>query len=325
MVSAHACAIPAIMSTRVIESRRDRLLTILVLPLFTCSARIPVYAMVTGLLFADRPLLASLLFTGAYALGIVAALAMALLFKRTLLPAQVQPLVLELPRYKRPSLRNALLSTRDRAAIFLRKAGTLILLLSIGMWLLANYPASPAPEASVELARQAQLLRAAERSADAAALQVQADALARQHRLAHSVAGRLGHLIEPVLRPLGFDWQIAVGVLSSFAAREVIVSTLAIVYGVGDNAVDDDPASLHDTLRAARRSDGTVVFNAATSVSLLVFYVLAMQCLPTQVITRRETRSWRVPLFQFGYMTVLAYSASLAAYQILALLGFAGG
>ena len=142
-----------------------------------------------------------------------------------------------------------------------------------------------------------------------------------QHRLAHSAAGRLGKAIEPAIRPLGFDWQIGVGILSSFAAREVIVSTLAIVYGVGEKTAEDDSSSLHQTLRRAKRSDGSPVFGLATSVSLLVFYVLAFQCLPTLVIVRRETGSWRWPVFQLAYMTVLAYTASLVAYQLASLLG----
>ena len=144
-----------------------------------------------------------------------------------------------------------------------------------------------------------------------------ADNAIAQAALFHSYAGRLGKFIEPVVRPLGFDWQIGVGIISSFAAREVIVSTLAIVYGVGADAADQAPGGLYATLRQAQRSDGTPVFTTATCISLMVFYVLAMQCLPTQAVTRRETNSWRWPLFQFGYMTVLAYVASLTTYQIL--------
>lgn len=315
MLSAHACAIPAVMSTRIIDNWRDRLVTILVVPLLTCSARIPVYAMVVALLFPHQPLLAAVCFTGAYLLGIGAALMMALLFKRSILPGETRPLVMELPGYKVPSLRTALLSTLDRVKIFLRKAGTVILFISIVLWALASYPRSAPPAQAVALNEQAQQLAQAGRADEAAALAYQAESLTRQNRLANSAAGRMGRFIEPVIRPLGFDWQIGVGVLSSFAAREVIVSTLAIVYGVGD-ASDDDPRSLHDALRAAKRSDGSPVFGLATCLSLLVFYVLAMQCLPTQAIVRRETGGWRWPLFQLAYMTILAYTAALAAYQI---------
>jgi ferrous iron transport protein B len=315
MLSAHACAVPAVMATRIIENWRDRLVTILVLPLLTCSARIPVYAMVVALLFPAQPLLAASLFTGAYLFGIVAALSMAFLFKRTLLPGETRPLVMELPGYKVPSLRTALLATFDRAKIFVRKAGTVILFISIGLWALATFPKSDPPAQAVALTAEAQQLAQAGRAIEAHGLERQAENLIRQSGLAHSAAGRLGRLIEPVIRPLGFDWQIGVGVLSSFAAREVIVSTLAIVYGVGEQA-DDGNASLHQTLAAAKRTDGTPVFGLATCVSLLVFYVLAMQCLPTQAIVRRETGGLRWPLFQLAYMTVLAYSAALVAFQL---------
>ncbi len=323
MLSAHACAVPAIMSTRVIESRRDRLVTILVLPLLTCSARIPVYTMVTALLFPYRPVLAGLVFTGAYTLGIVAALVMAFVFKRTILPGETSPLVLELPGYKAPSLRSALLATFDRSRIFVKRAGTVILVISIALWFLATYPKSPVPEAVQEKLVAAEALDATGRTQEAAVLQQEAARQGAQSGLAHSFAGRLGHWIEPAIAPLGFDWQIGVGILSSFAAREVIVSTLAVVYGVGESTAEENPSSLYDTLRAATRSDGTPVFTFATSISLLVFYVLAMQCLPTQAITRRETAGWRWPAFQLGYMTVLAYVSALSAHQILRALGIA--
>jgi ferrous iron transport protein B len=317
MLSAHACAIPAIMSTRVIESRRDRLVTILVLPLLTCSARIPVYTMVTALLFPDRPIVAGLVFTGAYTLGIVAALVMAFVFKRTILPGETTPLVLELPSYKMPSLRSALLATMDRSRIFVKRAGTVILVISVVLWVLATYPKSAVPESALENVAIAERLEAAGRTDDASELRHQAAKTTAQSGLEHSFAGQLGRLIEPVIAPLGFDWQIGVGILSSFAAREVIVSTLAVVYGVGEAAVSEESESLSATLQAAKRSDGTPVFTFAASFSLLVFYVLAMQCLPTQAITRRETGGWRWPAFQLGYMTLLAYVSALSVYQVL--------
>ena len=170
---------------------------------------------------------------------------------------------------------------------------------------------------------RAESLASAGEPAAAAELATVAEGLAGQDALARSFAGRLGHLIEPVLRPLGFDWQIGVGILSSFAAREVIVSTLAVVYGVGANAAEEDPGSLFETLEAARRSDGTLVFTTATSASLLVFYVLAMQCLSTQAVTRRETGGWRWPMAQLAYMSALAYVFSLVTYQVLTAAGIA--
>jgi ferrous iron transport protein B len=322
MLSAHACAIPAIMASRVIDDKRDRLVTILVLPLMTCSARIPVYAMVVALLFRGHPVQSAMVFTVAYSLGIIAALTMAFLFKKTILKGESKPLVLELPSYKLPSLRNALLTMYDRALIFIRKAGTIILLISIALWALAKYPKSDAPATALDLAAQARVLAAAGQSDAAAELNDQAELLTAQHALANSFAGRAGQLFEPVLRPLGFDWRIGVGIISSFAAREVIVSTLAIVYGVGADTADDSPETLYDRMNAARRADGTPVFTTATCWSLLVFYVLAMQCLPTQAITRRETNSRKWPAFQFVYMTVLAYVSSLLVYQVLSALNY---
>ncbi|MAE66669.1 MAG: ferrous iron transport protein B [Phycisphaeraceae bacterium] len=321
MLAAHACAIPGIMSARIIENRRDRLLTILVLPLMTCSARLPVYAMVTALLYPRSPVKAGLLFTGAYALGLVAALAMALLFKRTILPGQARPLVLELPGYKIPSLRTAALTTLDRARIFVTKAGTIILIISVLLWVLSTYPKSDPPREATALMQQADTLEAAGDRPQAEALRATSDRLARRHALEHSASGRLGRLIEPAIRPLGFDWQVGVGVISSFAAREVIVSTLSIVYGLGESGADDDRVErLYDTMREARHQDGTAVFTTPACLSLLVFYVLAMQCLPTQVVARRETNGWKWPIFQLLYMTALAYLASFAVYQGLSVL-----
>lgn len=316
LLSAHACAIPAIMSTRVIENARDRLLTILIAPLMTCSARIPVYAMVTALILPGAPFKAALVFTGAYALGIAAAMLAALVFSRTILPGGSKPLVLELPQYRMPNLRTALLNTFDRAVIFIKQAGTIILAISLILWALSNYPKSDPPAEAVAMAAQAEQVGAAGDASRSAALLAESDHIAAQHALRQSYAGRMGRFIEPVIRPLGFDWQIGIGIVSSFAAREVIVSTLAIVYGIGEEAAED-ATSLYDKLRTARRNDGTPVFTVATCVSLLVFYVLAAQCLATQAVVRRETGSWKWPLFQIAYMTGLAYLAALVAFQLI--------
>ncbi|HUJ72120.1 MAG TPA: ferrous iron transport protein B [Verrucomicrobiae bacterium] len=317
LLSAHACAIPAIMASRVIEDKRDRLVTILVLPLVSCSARIPVYSMLAALLFAHDAWKAALVFSGAYTLGLVMAIVAALALKHTILKGETHPLVLELPSYKLPSLRTAILMMLDRAWVFIRKAGTVILLISIALWALATYPKSAPPPEAIALQEQAAKLTGP--SADE--LQEQASWLISHSALANSAAGRLGHWIEPAIRPLGFDWQIGIGIISSFAAREVVVSTLAVVYGVGEDAAEKNPESLYDSLRRAQRSNGTKVFTTATCASLLVFYVLAMQCLATQAITRRETNSFKWPVFQLGYMTVLAYLASVIVYQGLRALG----
>lgn len=319
LLSAHACAIPAILATRVIEDRRDRLITILITPLMTCSARIPVYTMVIALLFPHQPGWAALTFTSAYALGIVAALAMAFLFKRTILPGETRPLVLELPNYRVPSLRTAFFHMYDQARVFVRQAGTLILVISVGLWVLATYPKSEPPPEAQAMMEQATTLSQQDAAAGAE-LEHQAHHLADQHALAHSWAGRMGRWVEPVLAPLGFNWQIGIGVITSFAAREVIVSTLAVVYGVGTDEAEAEPRSLLDALRSSRRVDGSPVFNVATCLSLLVFYVLAAQCLPTQAATRKETGSWKWAAFQLIYMSVLAYGAAFATYQITRLL-----
>jgi len=313
-LSAHACAIPAIMAARVIDDRRDRLATILVLPLMTCSARLPVYAMVMALLFPDEPLKASLLFTAAYALGIVAALAMAWIFKKTLLKGQTKPLVIELPNYRMPSLRNAFLLMLDRALAFVKTAGTTIMVISLVIWALATYPKTTVEQMPAELqSHVAELV--SDGKEDAAAR------LVDQAQLERSFAGQFGRAVEPVFAPLGFDWKMSVGVITSFAAREVIVSTIAVLYGVGEEATEEG-SLLIDRLRKSKHIDGRPVFTTAACLSLLVFYVLAMQCLPTQVVARRETGSWKWPLLQLGYMSALAYVAALVTYQTAAALGF---
>jgi len=326
LLSAHACAIPAIMSTRVIENPRDRLVTILVTPLMACSARIPVYAMVTALLFPHSPLKAAIVFTAAYATGVGAALGMALLFRRTILPGESKPLMIELPPYRVPALRTALLHTFDRAKIFVKQAGTIILAISLVLWALSYYPKSSPPPAAMAMTTQAaQLEKSGDKTqaAQAADLRDNADRLTAQHSLQNSFAGKIGHVIEPVIAPLGYDWQIGIGIISSFAAREVIVSTLAIVYGVGKDAAENNQTSLYSTLQQAKRSDGTPIFNTATCASLLVFYILAAQCLSTTAVVRRETNTWKWPLFQIAYMTALAYFAALVVYQVLRHLGHA--
>lgn len=293
MLSAHACAIPAIMSTRVIDDRRDRLTTILVAPLLSCSARAPVYVMVVALLFPDRPFAAACVFSGAYVLGIVAALGASFVLKRTLLPGQPRPLVIELPNYRLPSVRDCLLRTVDQAWDFVKNAGTTILVICVVLWALATYPKTdPATLPADEMA-------------------------AAQTQLENSFAGRIGKTIQPIFAPLGFDWRTTVGVVSSFAAREVVVSTLSILYGLGE---EGDTDSLLGALERAKRPDGSLVFTTATCLSLLVFYVLAMQCLPTQAVTWRETGHWKWAALQLGYMTALAYGAALVTYQAARLL-----
>ena len=339
MLSAHACAIPAIMSTKTIESRRDRLITILVLPLMTCSARLPVYAMVAAmagvLLYPgdgqgwERGLLGGALFFGAYTLGIVAAMAASFVLGKTILKGKPQELVLELPPYRWPSLRVAFLTVWDRGLVFLKQAGTIILVLSIIIWAAMTFPildpADMDKPLEVTSGKDAVLwdsykddLAAAEAAGDTAAAEAaqgELDLMYARYAVQHSIGGRLGKLVEPVFAPLGFDWRIDIGVVASFAAREVVVSTLAITAGIGEEGAEDEPL-LRDTLAGMTRPDGSKLFDLPTLLSLLVFFVLAMQCLPTQAVTKRETGSWKWAILQFGYMTVLAYTAALITYQV---------
>jgi ferrous iron transport protein B len=317
LLSAHACAIPAIMSARVIENPRDRLVTILIAPLLACSARIPVYAMITALLFPHSPLRAALVFTAAYATGALAAVLAALVFNRTILPGGSRPLLIELPPYRLPSLRSALLHTFDRAKIFVKQAGTIILMVSLVLWTMSHYPKSAPPAAAVAMTARAAQMEKSGDAQKAAQLRADADHLTAQSALKNSAAGKVGRFLEPVLRPLGYDWQIGIGIVSSFAAREVIVSTLAIVYGVGQDAAEHHSASLYDSLRQATRANGMPMFTTATCASLLVFYILAAQCLSTAAVVRRETNSWKWPLFQIAYMTGLAYVCALVVYQLV--------
>ena len=302
LLAAHACAIPAIMATKTIESRRDRLAAILVIPLMTCSARLPVYSMVAALLFPQSPFRAALLFASAYALGMICAFVVAYLLKLSILPGNPSPLILDLPPYRRPSFRNATRTAFERGYVFLREAGTVILCISIGIWLLSTYPRMSDAQMQQSLAETV-----------AASDGEQLDHVEARLAQEYSLLGRAGKLVEPVFRPLGFDWKTSVGVLTSFAAREVVVSTLSVLYGLGDEPEDD--SSLREKLMTAKRDDGSLVFNSATCVSLLVFFVLAMQCLPTQAVTRRETGTWKWAIFQLVYMTLLAYCAAFLAYR----------
>lgn len=312
LLTAHACALPGIMSTRLIPDRRDRLATIMVAPFMSCSARLPVYVLLTSLLFADRPALAGLAFAGCYLLGGTAALLSALLFGRTMLRGRARPMVLELPTYKLPSLRNAVLTAKDQGVAFLRTAGTVIMAICVMMWWLSAYPRTAAPPEVGAL--RAQAAQPGVAPAQAEALIADADALEQRSAQAGSFAGRIGRTLQPVFAPLGYDWQLTVAVLTSFLAREVFVSTMSVLVGAGDGEVDEGVIA---RIRAATRDDGSLVFSRATAASALVFFVLAMQCLPTLAVTRKETGALKYAMLQLGYMSGLAYVVSLIVYQSL--------
>src|ERR1043166_1288303 len=301
LLSSFACAVPGIMATRTIEHPKDRIATIMIAPFMSCSARLPIYTLVIAALFSGKTVLGfislgAVIILAMYLLGILAAILVALVMKRTVLKAPPTPFVMELPPYRLPDARNVAHALLSRGSIFLRKAGTVILAMSILFWALAAFPRAGKPKTGNQAA--------------GASSQIQ-----------NSFAGRAGRLIEPLITPLGFDWKIGVGLISSFAARETIISTLNIVYSVGDDSANK--SSLVDAMRNARRPDGSRVWTPLTGLSLILFFLLACQCMSTVAIVRRETNSWRWPLFMVSYMLVLAYVVSLITYQGGQLLGVA--
>jgi ferrous iron transport protein B len=324
MLSGFSCAVPAVMATRTLERRTDRLLTMLVLPLTSCSARLPIYVLVTATVFAPGSRV-GLLSTGAvalfamYALSVVAALSAATVLRRTVLKGPAPTLVLELPPYRLPVLSVLLRGVWQRVKTFLIDAGTVILALTIVLWALLSYPKDPKVAAEADAARAtviASTLPAAEREARLASI----DSHESGAQLRSSVAGRVGRLIEPLIAPLGFDWRIGVGILGAFAAREVFVGTLGVVFDI--SGADETNEPLREVLRGATWPDGAPLMTPLAGVSLMVFFVLACQCMSTVAIVKRESGGWRWPLFMVGYMTVLAYTASLLVYQVGSRLGW---
>jgi ferrous iron transport protein B len=320
MLSSFACAIPGIMATRTIESPKDRLVTILVSPLMSCSARLPVYTLLIAACIPNITIfgflkLAGLTMLGMYLLGIIVALLMAWFFKKTLLRGEPPLLIMELPPYKRPLVRVVVRHMWDRSKLFLRRAGTVILGINILLWFLATYPHDTRLDQEFAVKRAAM---AGAPAAQLAALDNEKDSL----RLQNSFAGRLGHLIEPAIAPLGFDWKMGIGIVSSFAAREVFVSTMSTVYNVGN--YDHSAAGMNGivkTLQAQHRSDGTPIYTPLTALTLMVFYVFALQCVSTVAIVHRETNSWKWPIFQWLYMGVLAWGLAFLTFHLGHLLG----
>jgi len=328
MLSSFACAIPGIMATRTIETPKDRLVTILVAPLMSCSARLPVYALLIAAfipahaIFGIPKLLQGATMLGMYLLGIVVALLMAWLFKKTLLKGETPMLIMELPPYKRPLVRVVLRHMWDRSRLFLRRAGTIILGINIVLWFLASYPKSDMIVTEFAAKRQAleQTFTPGLPTgvSDVNARTEQLAALDQEEtgeQLRRSFAGYLGRAIEPVIAPLGFDWKIGIGIVASFAAREVFVSTMSTVYNVADDPTDADRMSLARTLQEQKRPDGSPVYTPLVAITLMVFYVFAMQCVSTVAIVRRETNSWKWPVFQWLYMGALAWVLAFITYH----------
>ncbi len=313
LISGHACAIPAIMSTRTISNWKERLLTILVTPLTSCSARIPVYvilisfAVPQAIYFNGLLSLQGLAFAGLYFLGILSAMLSALVFKVVLKSPDRSFLMLELPEYRVPVWRNVGTTVWQKSKTFVVEAGKIIMIISVILWAASTY----GPPADMAAAETAALARA---EAQDLSGEETADLLASQ-RLEASYAGHLGKAIEPAIRPLGYDWKIGIALLTSFAAREVFVGTMATIYSVGST---DDEFRIRERLAEERNPDtGEPVYNQATAWSLLIFYVFAMMCMSTLAVTKRETNGWKWPIVQFVFMTVLAYGGAMIAYQLL--------
>ena len=317
MLSGFSCAVPAVLATRTVENRIDRMLTMMVLPLISCSARLPIYVLIIATVFGPSARAFGAVSAGAvalfamYFLSVAAALTAAAVLRRTVLRGPRPTLMLELPPYRRPVVGVLLRSTWRQVRSFLVDAGTVILALTIVLWALLSYP------------KDHEVMRryAAERTRIVSTLSGESRAHAleslagqeRGHQLRHSIAGRIGHVIEPVIAPLGFDWRIGVGILGAFAAREVFVSTMGIVFDIKD--ADEQNQPLRDALRSATRSDGSRLMTPLTGIALMVFFVLACQCMSTLAVVRRESGSWKWPLFMFGYQTALAYVAALVVFQ----------
>ncbi|MDX2193040.1 MAG: ferrous iron transport protein B [Gemmatimonadales bacterium] len=305
MLSGYACAVPGIMATRTISDPKDRLATIMVVPLMSCSARLPVYTLLIGAFVPATALVPGLGLQGAvmllmYLLGTVTAFGVAALFKRTLLRGPARPMILELPPYRWPGMRSLGVSVAQRCRLFLQRAGTVILAISIVLWALATYPRLPDDPSLPEATRQ-------------------------ERQLEHSALGHIGKAIEPAVRPLGYDWKIGVSIAASFAAREVFVSTMGTIYGVGS----EDDRALRERLVGERSAvSGRPAYTPLVAVSLMVFYVYALMCISTVAITVREAGGgrlgWRWAGIQFGYMLVLAWVAAWLVYRGGLALGFAG-
>lgn len=310
LLSGFACAIPAIMATRTMERERDRLLTMMAIPLMSCSARLPVYTLVIAALFPPAlkvgPFsLAAAMLGIMYLFSTVMALVAAAIIGRTVLKGRRVPLLLELPPYRLPQPRTVARLMAERARVFVSEAGTVILVCTVVLWGLLTFPRldapPPAPVAVTSPADGAEEARAAE-------------------AIAHSWGGRMGKAIEPVIAPLGFDWRIGVGIIGAFAAREVFVSTMGIIYGVG-SAVDEEDEGLRDKLRQATRADGSPAYTPLVGLSLMLFFALACQCMSTLAVLKRETGGYKWPAFVFVYMTALAWGVSFVVYQGGRLLG----
>lgn len=310
MISGFACAVPAIMSTRNIENRKERLLTILVTPLMSCAARLPVYIILIGLVIPQTYLFGfisvqGLVMTGLYLLGLVFAMLVAYVGKWFINIKEKSFFILELPLYRTPRWKNAVQTMIEKAKIFVLQAGKIIMLISLILWFLSSY----GPKERMQQVRANYAVVLSQPNADSTLAAEQWSSA----KLENSYAGIMGKFIEPAIRPLGYDWKIGIALITSFAAREVFVGTMATLYSVEDDGGEN--LALREKMEAATFSNGTKVFTLATGISLMIFYVFAMQCMSTLAIVRRETGSWKIPMVQLLYMTALAYLLAWIAYQ----------
>ena len=312
MISGYACAVPAIMSARNIENKKERLLTIMITPLMSCSARLPVYTILIALVIPSKLYFGFLSLQGLvmmmlYLLGTVLALIVAWVMKWFIKSTERSFFILELPTYRSPRWKNMVTTMIEKAKIFVLDAGKIIMIISLLLWVLSTF--GPANKMAAVSKKYEALVKANPTK------EVQLDKERKTALLQTSYAGQLGSFIEPAIRPLGYDWKIGIALITSFAAREVFVGTMATLYSVGDSA-DENSNTLREKMAAAKRTDGTKVYDLATGLSLLVFYVIAMQCMSTLVIVKRETKTWKWPVIQFIYMTGLAYLLSWITYVV---------
>ena len=312
LMSSVACAIPGIMATRTISDWKERLITIIIAPLMSCSARIPVYTLLIALVIPKTYVfgfisLQGLVLFALYSLGLVAALLLALVLKKFIRSKDKGFLIMEMPEYKKPRWTNIMISITEKVKVFVWDAGKVILAISILLWVLASYGPSDSMSAKIKSVKESALYKKS--------TEPQKETMIASAKLEGSFIGITGKYIEPIISPLGYDWKIGISLITSFAAREVFVGSLSTIYAVHDE--NERHENLQTHLKEARRSDGTPVYTLATGASLMVFYVFAMQCMATLAVVKKETKSWRWPLIQLVIMGIMAYVGALITYLLL--------
>jgi ferrous iron transport protein B len=313
MIGGFACAVPAIMSARNIENQKERLLTILVTPFMSCSARLPVFTILTSLIIPNKYILGiislqGLVMMSLYVFGIIIALLVSYVLNLFINIKEKSFFILELPFYRQPRWKNIIITMVEKAKVFVFDAGKIIMVISLVLWGLSSYGPS---EKRNEIKNKFKNLitNSPEKNKE---LDIEKNALL----LEYSYAGIMGRAIEPIIKPLGYDWKIGIALITSFAAREVFVGTMATLYSVGEG-VDETSLTLRKKMQSAKKTNGAPVYTVASGFSLLIFYLLAMQCMSTLVVVKRETGGWKWPIIQFLYMTGLAYIISFIIYQVL--------